>query len=60
MPVALVESGKPETTSNYVALEGQDVTIWVPKDMKFSHNTARVEAQRSWDDWVLFVPTALL
>jgi len=58
--VALVESGKPEDTSNYLALEDEGITLWIPKDMKFSENKALVEAQRSWDGWVLFVPTALL
>jgi len=58
--VALVESGEPKTASDYFPLEDQELTIWVPKEMRFSGDTVKVEAQKSWDGWVLYVPTALV
>jgi hypothetical protein len=34
--------------------------LWIPADMDFSADTVKVQAEKSWNGWILFVPSALL
>jgi hypothetical protein len=34
--------------------------LWIPEGMVFSADTVKVQAEKSWNGWILFVPSALL
>jgi hypothetical protein len=41
-------------------VEAEGMKLWIPEGMSFSADTIKVQAEKSWNGWILFVPGALL